>query len=249
MSNLSPASRLRATLAAAILLVLLVACGGGATPTAIPPTATTAAQAATATTPPPTPTTAPSPTATATPAPSPSAAISGSATVAPSPTPPPTATPFPTATPVPRAGLPVRLKIPAIKVDTAIESVGLTPDGAMDVPKNYDNTAWYNLGPRPGEFGNSVINGHLDSKTREAVFWNLKKLKVGDEVIVVGDDGVERRFVVERTEIYKRAEAPLNQIFGPTPGVRLNLITCEGDFNRRLGEYDSNMVVYTKAAP
>src|SRR5690348_15382799 len=45
----------------------------------------------------------------------------------------------------PGAGLPVRIKIPAIGVDAAIEYVGLTPDGLMDVPKKWENTAWYQL--------------------------------------------------------------------------------------------------------
>lgn len=56
---------------------------------------------------------------------------------------------------------PVRLKIPKINIDAAIESVGLTPEGAMDVPKSHTNVAWFNLGPRPGEQGSAVINGHF----------------------------------------------------------------------------------------
>ena len=57
-------------------------------------------------------------------------------------------------------GIPTRLRIPKINVDTVVESVGLTLDDAMDVPKNYKHTAWYNGGPRPGQIGSAVINGH-----------------------------------------------------------------------------------------
>lgn len=159
------------------------------------------------------------------------------------------ATPAPLPTPLPRPGLPVRLTIPTIGVDAEVEHVGLAPDGAMDVPKNYANTAWYAPGTRPGERGNAAINGHVDSKTGKAIFWDLKKLKPGDEIIVGGDDGVERTFVVTSTEIYKRAEAPLNRIFGPAAGAYLNLITCDGVFDRRRQEYDSNLVVYTEVMP
>ena len=243
----------------AILLAIVLSLAGGAAlstnqasagtpvplPQAIlPPTAT----------PPPTPTSTPSPTPTPEPAPRPQAATGGSptpqptATPSPSPTATATATPIPTPTPVP-IGTPVRFKIPTIKVDAEVEHVGLTPDGAMDVPKNYDNVAWYSPGPKPGEPGNATIAGHVDSKRGEAVFWNLRKLKPGDEVYVVGSDGVERRFVVTLLEFYKRTDAPLQRIFGAADGRHLNLITCAGVFDRGRQEYDSVLVVYTDLAP
>ena len=164
--------------------------------------------------------------------------------------PPPSALPPPAATQVPRAGLPVKLKIPKIKVDANIEYVGLAADGAMDVPKNYDNTAWYQLGPRPGEQGNAAIAGHVDSKTGKAVFWDQSKLKPGDEIFVDGEDGVERKFVVKEIASYKRADAPLDRIFGASTQKSLNLITCDptSTFNRTTNEYAANVVVYTELA-
>ena len=248
----------RGFLAACVLPLLILAACGATEPTAPPPTATALAQVvATPTAQPPTatptivPATAtPEPTRPAAPAPAgggtPATPLAPTATAV-----PPTATPVPptpTATPVPRAGLPVRVKIPKIKVDADVEYVGLTSDGAMDVPKNYDNTAWYQLGPRPGEQGNAAIAGHVDSKTGKAVFWDLPKLKPGDEVFVVGDDGVERKFVVTAIESYKRVDAPLDRIFGQTSSKHLNLITCDPDstFNRTTSEYASNVVVYTE---
>lgn len=247
--------RCRPLLAILALVLFLTACGGDATPTAtVQPTAVP--QAAAAATAPNTPAITPSPTMpppspTATVAPSPTAASSPTAAVpAPTVAPTPTPEPAPTATPAPatRAGLPVRLRIPAIKVDAAVEQVGLTPEGAMDVPKEYANVGWFNQRARPGEPGNAVVAGHVDSKTGKAVFWDVKKLKPGDEIVVAGDDGVERRFVVESSELYKGQEAPLGRIFGPTSDTRLTLITCEGVFDRRAQEYDSRRVIYAKAA-
>jgi LPXTG-site transpeptidase (sortase) family protein len=240
-------------LVASLLLpiVLTLAACGPATPTATPPPSpTTAAQVASA------PTAAPTETPTA--VPTRPTEISVAATPgtpgAVNPTPAaPTATPTPvppTPTPVVTVGKPVRVKIPRIKVDADVEYVGLAPDGAMDVPKNYDNTAWYQLGPRPGEQGNSAIAGHVDSKTGKAVFWDLPKLQPGDEVFIVGDDGVERKFVVRAIESYKRTDAPLERIFGPSTSRYLNLITCdpESGFNRATSEYGGNVVVYTELA-
>jgi hypothetical protein len=50
---------------------------------------------------------------------------------------------------------------------------------------------------------------------------------------------------------YTRADAPLQQIFGPTTARRLNLITCDStsNFDRSKGEYAANVVVYTEYAP
>ncbi|HEY8600311.1 MAG TPA: class F sortase [Thermomicrobiales bacterium] len=253
----------RGSAIAALLLSLslfLGACGGAATPslapaaTTVSASPTTVAAAPTATTVPATPTAAPAtptqpiPATPDTPSGSPAAALSTPvATVS-----PPTATPVPpTATPVPRAGQPIRVKIPVIRVDAAVEYVGLTPEGAMDVPKDYSKTAWYEPGPRPGEPGNAAIAGHVDSKTGKAVFWDLHLLKAGDEIFVLGDDGVERRFVVSGVQSYGRTDAPLQQIFGPTSERHLNIITCDSssNFDRTKGEYAANIVVYTTYTP
>ncbi len=259
----APAGRWRRAVGAAatlVLAVLLAACGGSVTPTGAPsatplPATTTTVIAV------PSVTSAPavsqltpavptaSPLALATPGlpAAPSAALA-----APTVTPPPAvATTPPTATPLPRAGQPTRLRIPVIRVDAAIEYVGLTPDGAMDIPKAYANTAWYEPGTRPGDQGNAAIAGHIDSKTGPAVFWDLPKLAVGDEIFVVGDDGNERRFVVTGRESYRRTDAPLERIFGSTTARQLNLITCDPSsaFDRKKGEYASNVVVYAELAP
>ncbi len=147
-------------------------------------------------------------------------------------------------------GQPIRLKIPAINVDAAVEQVGQTPDGAMDVPKDFNDTAWYDLGARPGERGNAVIAGHVDSTTGKAVFWDLRKLVSGDQIIVVGDDGMERQFIVTASESYARAAVPLDRVFGPATDMHLNLITCDSNsaFDRTRGEYAANLVVYARAA-
>jgi hypothetical protein len=43
-------------------------------------------------------------------------------------------------------GLPIRLKIPAIGVDTAIEYMGNTAGGDMAVPNSLVNAGWYKYG-------------------------------------------------------------------------------------------------------
>ncbi len=167
----------------------------------------------------------------------------------------PAATSASTALPTPpsRIGKPVRFKIPVLRVDAAVEAVGLTPDNAMDVPQDPDDVAWYALGPRPGGVGSAVIAGHVDWQTRKVVFWDRHRLKPGNAVLTVGDDGAEHRFVVTKVVSYPTADAPLEQIFNvrPAPGAHLNLVTCDqrSPFDKQRHEYARRLVVYTDAAP
>ncbi len=178
-------------------------------------------------------------------------AAQATATKAPSPKPrstkAPTATATPEPTPAPVAAKPVRLRIntPEVKVDAAVEHVGKTPEGAMDVPKAWENVAWFEPGYEPGELGNSVIAGHFDSETGPAVFYEAKKLKVGDVLEVEDERGKVTKFRVRKVELFDAASAPIYEIFGPSDEAHLNLITCDGTFDREVGQYDKRLVVFS----
>lgn len=150
-----------------------------------------------------------------------------------------------TKTPIPIT--PIRLIIPSISVDTTVEHVGRDTKGNMDVPKNAGNVAWYSLGARPGELGNSVIAGHYDTNLGlPAVFYNLKKMKVGDEVIVLGEGDTKYTFVVKAIERVNVNNPPLAKIFGPSNKPNLNLITCEGVWNKKTRSYEQRLVIFTE---
>lgn len=144
------------------------------------------------------------------------------------------------------AGIPARLSIPSLGIDAAVEHVGLTPEGDMDIPKDPWKVGWYMLGARPGEPGNAVMAGHLDSLTGKAVFWDLKKLQPGDEMTVTDDTGEEHTFVVMESEIFDYKTAPLEEIFGKSDEKRLNLITCEGTWNTRENRYSQRLTVFAE---
>lgn len=143
-------------------------------------------------------------------------------------------------------GEPARLKIPSIGVDAAIEHVALTPKGLMGVPKDPMNTAWYELGPNPGEIGSAVIDGHVDWwYGATGVFANLDELKPGDTLSVEDNAGGSISFVVREIRIYD-AQADATDIFLSNDGkAHLNLITCEGAWNRNSQSYSERLVVFT----
>lgn len=142
--------------------------------------------------------------------------------------------------------LPVRLKIPSIKVDAPIEYVGLAPDGAMNVPKERANAAWFELGQRPGEDGSAVIAGHYGWKNMEgSVFDDLHKLRKGDRIYVEDDRGDIISFVVRESRRYD-PQADASAVFGSNDGkAHLNLVTCEGEWDKVSKTYSKRLVVFT----
>jgi LPXTG-site transpeptidase (sortase) family protein len=147
-------------------------------------------------------------------------------------------------------GLPVRLKIPTIGVDSAIEDAFITPDGRMDVPAGSVNVAWFALGPHPGQVGSAVIGGHYGIKNNVPfVFYKLNELKVGDKVYVVDDKGNNLAFVVRLIKSFDR-NADATTVFTSQDGLaHLNLVTCEGIWNRVNNNYPQRLVVFTDAVP
>lgn len=142
-------------------------------------------------------------------------------------------------------GLPVRLKIPGIGVDSVIEHVGLTSDGAVGIPKDPDNAAWYNLGPLPGEVGSAVITGHVNwYYGATGVFANLHKLMPGDTIDVLDDKGKIISFVVRESRSYDAAADATDVFFSNDGKAHLNLITCEGVWDRSAQQYTKRLVVF-----
>jgi LPXTG-site transpeptidase (sortase) family protein len=143
--------------------------------------------------------------------------------------------------------LPVRLRIPVIKVDAAIQPVGLTSAGALDVPNNITDVGWYKFGPNPGQKGSAVIDGHFDSPNGlPAVFSRLDTLKVGDSIIVEDDKSILHYFVVKKLTNYL-SEDFVSDIFNMNDGSHLNLITCNGIWDVNKKTYTERLVVFAEA--
>jgi len=139
----------------------------------------------------------------------------------------------------------MRLRIPAIRVDAAIEAVGLTADGAVGTPKGRFDVAWFDMSPRPGETGSSVIDGHYGWKDNlPAVFDDLSKLHPGDKLYVDDGSGSSTVFVVRKVVSYGENDAAAS-VFGTNDGkAHLNLITCEGIWNKARQSYSGRLVVF-----
>jgi hypothetical protein len=143
---------------------------------------------------------------------------------------------------------PVRLRIPAVAVDTRLQRLGRAPDGSVEVPGDFGVAGWFAEGPRPGQAGPAVILGHLDSRTGPAVFVRLPELAPGSAVVVDRADGSSARFRVSRTLQVPKAAFPTDLVYGATLEPSLRLVTCGGSFDHGTGSYRDNVIVYADPA-
>ncbi|MBB2900735.1 pyruvate/2-oxoglutarate dehydrogenase complex dihydrolipoamide acyltransferase (E2) component [Kineococcus radiotolerans] len=142
------------------------------------------------------------------------------------------------------AMVPVRLEVPRIGVDVPLITLGTNPDGTLEVPADYQQVGWFTGGAAPGATGPAVIAGHVDSSSGPAPFHRLRDLAAGDEVVVTAADGRRRSFAVDGVEQHPKDAFPTAAVYGPAPGPVLRLITCGGSFDRAIGHYRDNVVVF-----
>jgi len=138
---------------------------------------------------------------------------------------------------------PTSITIPAIDVHAQIIAVGLQADGAMQLP-DPDQVGWYRLGPRPGAPGPAVLIGHVDSDSDPAVFFRLRQLRPGDQILIGQHDGTTSRFLVGRLEQHPKTALPTGRIWTSATRPLLRLITCGGPFNSTTRHYRDNIIVY-----
>lgn len=141
----------------------------------------------------------------------------------------------------------VRLRIPALDLDTAVERLRVGPAGRLRPPRDPDRPGWFPGSPVPGDLGAAVLAGHRDSRTGPAVFWRLADLSVGDSVVVGRSDGQSARFRVVDVRRVPRARFPTADVYGPMPDRALRLITCGGLYDHVRGRYRDNVLVLALA--
>ena len=143
-------------------------------------------------------------------------------------------------------GLPVRLIIPAINVDAEIDSVGLTPGGAIGAPAGPFTTGWFEFGTRPGDLGSAVIDGHFGfwKIGVGSVFDSLNKLADGDRIYVEDDSGITFSFVVRQSKILDPAADAFDVLHSDDGKSHLNLITCEGTWLPAQKTFTNRLVIF-----
>lgn len=148
----------------------------------------------------------------------------------------------PTA-PAAAPGVPARVTVARLGIDSPLEPLGLLTDGSLQSPTKWEEAGWYAQGVRPGAIGPAVIAGHVDSVSGPAVFYRLREMRVGDDIMVTDAGGLVRHFTVTDVEEYPKTAFPTAQVYGPTVLPVLRLVTCTGDFDYKARSYLDNLVV------
>jgi hypothetical protein len=142
------------------------------------------------------------------------------------------------------ASRPVRVRIPAIGVDSELMDLGVQDDGTLEVPPTGFPAGWFTGAPTPGELGPAVIAGHVDWAGSAGVFAHLRDVVVGDEVTVAREDGSSAVFRVSQVGQFPKDAFPTAAVYGDLDHAGLRIITCGGDFDRAAHSYRDNTVVF-----
>ncbi|WP_259370768.1 class F sortase [Streptomyces sp. SCUT-3] len=141
---------------------------------------------------------------------------------------------------------PKRLTIPRIGVNAPFSELGLDENGTLEAPSPDDNNlvGWYADGVTPGERGNAIVAGHVDTKTGPAVFWRLGTVTPGTTVNITREDGSTAVFTVDAVETFAKDDFPDERVYGHTDDAQLRLITCGGNYDKKAKDYTANVVVF-----
>jgi hypothetical protein len=140
--------------------------------------------------------------------------------------------------------VPVRIRIPALHVNSTVQRLGLQKDGTIAVPGRSDVAGWYEHGPRPGQAGPAVILGHVDSKEGPGIFIGLSRVAIGTTVAIDRADGTSATFRITKLTKVPKVQFPTDLVYAPTLDPTLRLVTCGGSFDRSRGSYRDNVIAF-----
>ncbi|MFI5762659.1 class F sortase [Streptomyces sp. NPDC051563] len=142
---------------------------------------------------------------------------------------------------------PARVDVPSLGVQAPVIVRDLDAKGAIEPPpyENPGTVGWWRGGAQPGTAGTALLVGHVDTKSKPAVFYGLSSAKTGDKVRVVRADGSVAEFTIEDVRVHERAGFDPAKVYGPRVRGRaeLRLVTCGGTYDKAAKEYSANVVV------
>lgn len=144
---------------------------------------------------------------------------------------------------------PTKLTIARLDISMRVIPVGVDAANAMSMPEDPNVAGWYRFGPRPADTaGATVISGHLDTATSGiGPLSRIKTARKGDR-IVVGGGSSSTIYSVESVSRIPKSKLDLSKVFNRDSSPRLHLLTCGGDFDKKTGHYEDNILVIARIA-
>lgn len=142
---------------------------------------------------------------------------------------------------------PMRVDIPSLGITAPVAPRGLDAAGAVDPPPYEQPTTvgWFKDGTRPGASGVALVVGHVDTKSKPAVFYGLSSARPGEQIKITGADGSVTEFTVDDVQVFSREKFDAKKVYGAREDGRaeLRLITCGGTYDHNARAYTANVVV------
>ncbi|MET4137176.1 class F sortase [Pseudarthrobacter sp. PvP090] len=129
-------------------------------------------------------------------------------------------------------------------INMPIVEVGVSPDGAMEIPEPFNEAGWYRFGPAPGAAaGTAVIAAHVDTTSDSAPFSQLKALAPGTLVTVQREGAAPVTFRVTGVELMAKDAFDGASVFRRDGPPELKLVTCGGRWLDEEQDYGDNVIV------
>ncbi len=114
----------------------------------------------------------------------------------------------------------------------------------MQIP-GAQEAGWYLPGRIPGSpTGSAVIAAHVDFNDSPGVFFDLRNIQPGAEVLVSDASGATHRFAVTERFQLAKGQVPMEELFRTGGEPVLTLVTCGGAFDRSERSYADNIIVW-----
>jgi len=139
------------------------------------------------------------------------------------------------------------IRIPELGVLARVKNLGITPDGAVDAPKNINDAGWYNGSARPGSsVGSSLLLGHVSGWTAPGIFKQINRLVPGSQFEVEKGNGEIIKYRVTKSEKIPLDQVDMAKILGTEVAGEhdIKLMTCSGRYNSQRETYEDRFVVY-----
>ena len=144
----------------------------------------------------------------------------------------------------PKDPAPRSLTVAGTTINMPIVEVGVSPDGAMEIPEPFDEAGWYRFGPAPGAAaGTAVVAAHVDTTSDSAPFSQLKTLAPGTLVTVQREGAEPLTFRVTGVELMAKDAFDGASVFRRGGPPELKLVTCGGRWLDEQQDYGDNVIV------
>jgi len=136
-----------------------------------------------------------------------------------------------------------RIRIDSLSIYAEIINVRLNKYNLIETYPSKNIVSWYEDSALPGKLGNCILLGNKYYNNFTAVFNNLDKINIDDEIVFTLDNGKKITQKVYDITYYKGDILPEIVLDLDTSFTVSTLISRAGQYNSETGDFDSFIVV------